>query len=42
VLYTFLAALHYLQNGEAITWWKFTEKGKRMIAEAEDRKAKLL
>ena len=32
VLYTFLAAQHYLQTGESIPWWKFTEQGKIMLA----------
>lgn len=31
VLYTFLAAQHYLQTGVAISWWKFTEQGKKML-----------
>jgi DNA transformation protein len=31
VLYTFLAAQHYLQNGVSIPWWKFTEQGKRCL-----------
>jgi DNA transformation protein len=42
VLYTLMAAQHYLQSGEAISWWKFTEQGKRMLAEAAISKAKLL
>jgi hypothetical protein len=32
VLYTFLAAQHYLQTGESIPWWKFTEQGKKLLA----------
>jgi len=31
VLYTLLAARHYLDSGEAIPWWKFTEPGKKML-----------
>ena len=42
VLYTFLAAQHFLQSGEAIPWWKFTEQGKKMLAEAAIHKSKLL
>ncbi|HUW75843.1 MAG TPA: helix-hairpin-helix domain-containing protein [Gallionella sp.] len=42
VLYTLMAAQHYLQNGEAVSWWKFTEQGKRMLAEAASGKAKQL
>ncbi len=38
VLYTLMAAQHYLQSGEAISWWKFTEQGKQMLAEAAIRK----
>lgn len=33
VLYTLMAAQHYLQSGESIAWWKFTEQGKRLLAE---------
>ena len=41
VLYTLMAAQHYLQSGKAISWWKFTEQGKNILAE-EERNAKLL
>ena len=42
VLYTLMAAQHYLQSGEAIYWWKFTEQGKMILAVEAQRKAKLL
>ena len=32
VLYTLMAAQHYLQTGEAIPWWKFSEQGRSMLA----------
>jgi len=32
VLYTLLAAQHYLNNGESIPWWKFTEQGKELLS----------
>jgi len=32
VLYTLIAAQHYLQKGESVPWWKFTEKGKKLLA----------
>jgi len=32
VLYTLMAAQHYLQSGEAIPWWKFTEHGKKLLS----------
>lgn len=32
VFYTLLAALHFLQTGESISWWKFTEQGKKLLA----------
>ncbi len=32
VLYTLMAARHYLKSGEAIPWWKFTEQGKKLLA----------
>ena len=28
VLYTLMAARHFMQSGEALTWWTFTEQGK--------------
>lgn len=32
VLYTLLAARHYLETGEAVPWWKFTEDGKQLLS----------
>ena len=32
VLYTLMAAKHYLDTGEAVAWWKFTEQGKALLA----------
>lgn len=32
VLYTLLAAKHFLQSGEAVPWWKFTAQGKELLA----------
>jgi DNA transformation protein len=31
VLYTLLAARHYLETGEVVPWWKFTEQGKQLL-----------
>lgn len=31
VLYTLMAARHYLESGEALAWWKFTDAGKRLL-----------
>jgi Pathogenicity locus len=31
VLYTLMAAKHYLDTGEALVWWKFTDAGKRLL-----------
>jgi hypothetical protein len=42
VLYTLIAAQHYLQSGEAVPWWKFTEHGKMMLAETAIGKPKRL
>lgn len=39
VLYTLLAAEHFLKTGEAVVWWKFTEAGKRLLAERLAKKA---
>jgi DNA transformation protein len=32
VLYTLLAAHHFLTSGESLPWWKFTEQGKKLLA----------
>lgn len=32
VLYTLIAARHFLQTGEALPWWRFTEQGKQLLA----------
>ena len=32
VLYTLMAAKHFMESGEAIPWWKFTEQGKKLLA----------
>jgi DNA transformation protein len=31
VLYTLMAAKHFLESGESIPWWKFTEQGKMLL-----------
>jgi DNA transformation protein len=31
VLYVLMAAQHYLQSGDAVPWWKFTEQGKKLL-----------
>jgi len=31
VLYTLMAAKHFLENGESVPWWKFTEQGKQLL-----------
>jgi DNA transformation protein len=33
VLYTFMAAKHFMQSGEKLPWWKFTEQGKKLLAD---------
>jgi len=33
VLYTFMAARHFVQSGEKLSWWKFTDKGKKLLNE---------
>ena len=32
VLYTLMAAKHFLESGESVAWWKFTEQGKKQLA----------
>lgn len=31
VLYTLLAAQHFLESGEAIPWWQFTGQGRELL-----------
>jgi len=31
VLYTLLAAKHFLKSGEAIPWWMFTRQGRELL-----------
>ena len=40
VFYTLLAARHYLQSGESVPWWKFTEEGKQELAAYDQGKRK--
>lgn len=35
VLYTLLAARHFLDSGEARPWWLFTAEGRRLLRDAE-------
>lgn len=32
VLYTLLAARHFLDTGEAVPWWTYTEQGRHILA----------
>jgi DNA transformation protein len=32
VLYALMAAQHYLESGDALPWWKFTEQGRKLLA----------
>lgn len=32
VLYTLMAARHFMQRGEKLAWWTFTEQGKKLLA----------
>lgn len=31
VLYTLIAADHFLRHGETIPWWKFTAEGRKLL-----------
>lgn len=31
VLYTLMAAKHFLESGESLPWWKFTQAGKDLL-----------
>lgn len=32
VLYTLMAARHFMKSGETLPWWKFTEQGRKLLA----------
>ena len=32
VLYTLMAARYFLESGESLKWWKFTEQGKKLLS----------
>lgn len=32
VLYTLMAARHFMDGGETLPWWRFTEQGKKLLA----------
>ncbi len=32
VLYTLMAARHFIESGESLPWWKFTEQGRKLLA----------
>lgn len=36
VLYTLMAARHFMKSGESIPWWKFTEQGKKLLAAQQE------
>lgn len=38
VLYTLLAARHFLKTGEARPWWTFTQEGKAILAQEAARR----
>jgi uncharacterized protein YeaO (DUF488 family) len=31
VLYTLISALHFLESGDALPWWKFSEQGRKLL-----------
>lgn len=33
VLCALMAAKHFMQSGEKLAWWTFTERGKKLLAE---------
>ena len=36
VFYTLLAVQHFLQHNEKLPWWKFTAKGRQLLAQSRD------
>lgn len=37
VLYTLIAARHFLDTGDALPWWTFTEQGRKLLDETAGR-----
>ena len=31
VLYVLMSAKHFLESGEVLSWWKFTEQGRKLL-----------
>lgn len=40
VLYTLISAKHFLERGEALPWWKFTEQGKKLLTSISEERQK--
>jgi hypothetical protein len=38
VLYTLISAKHFIEHGEVLPWWKFTQEGKALIESTVKRK----
>lgn len=36
VLYVLMSARNFLESGEALPWWTFTEQGKKLLASKSD------
>lgn len=41
VLYTLMAAHHYLHSGVSTPWWKFTAQGRAVLAKAAGRTTRM-
>ena len=39
VLYVLLAAKHFLEKGETLPWWLFTEQGKKLLSSRSETKS---
>lgn len=37
VLYTLMAAKHFLESGESVAWWKFTQAGKDLLEKSHPK-----
>lgn len=35
VLYTLLSVKHFLETGDAVPWWNFTETGKKLVSKKQ-------
>ena len=38
VIYVFMSVVHFMEGGDPLPWWSFTDERKRLIAEQSQRR----